>query len=91
MKTTTPLTGYKNRHTEPLPNTPEIIKIITNDIEGEHIDICQWEPHVKDIYAGIQPGEGYLGTARIIDKGIGFHAWQQNDNEFIYYKILKRK
>jgi hypothetical protein len=90
MLNTTQRPGYKNRHTEPLPNTKEIIKIITNDISGEHIDICEWHPHIKNENETNKPGKGYLGTARTFT-GIGFHAWQQNDSEFVYYKILKKK
>ena len=37
------------------------------------------------------PCEGYLGTAKVIEgryTGIGFHAWEQNDSEFIFHKKL---
>lgn len=32
------------------------------------------------------PSKGYLGTAKIDEgmyKGVGFHAWEQNNSEFI--------
>jgi len=36
-------------------------------------------------------GEGYLGTVKVIEGryvGIGFHAWEQNNSEFIWYAVV---
>ena len=33
----------------------------------------------------------HIGNWEVISErytGIGFHAWEQNDSEFIFYKIL---
>lgn len=84
--------GYFNRHLDPLPNKSLEIEIITKDITGEFNYICLWQPFRKEFYSEKNlPGKGYLGTAKIVEgmfKGIGFHAWEQNDSEFIYYKII---
>lgn len=89
MKTLKQKEGYLNRHTDLLPNENAIIEIVHNDVDGEHVYICEWEPFDENKYKGLEtPSEGYLGTARAVvgeHKGIGFHAWEQNDSEFIYY------
>lgn len=92
MTTTSQKQGYLNRHTDGLPKEKCLIKIITNDIEGEHIFLCEWIPFNESDYIGkVKPNEGFLGTATVIDgkfTGIGFHAWDQNDSEFIWYQIV---
>lgn len=90
-KNLTPREGWKNRNVDPLPTEISKIKIIVMDVDGEHIHLCKWEPFDKSQYIGRQmPGTGYLGTARTIDRkiNIGFHAWDQNNSEFIYYQIV---
>lgn len=85
------LTVFVNRHKNGLPNETAIIKIVVNDISGEHIHHCRWEPFDKNQYnENNMPVKGYLGTARVIEgiySGIGFRAWEQNDSEFILYSI----
>lgn len=93
MKTITPKYGFLNRHMDGMPKKETIIQIIYDDFEGEHLLTCKWFPFNPKMYdADNMPEEGYVGTARIIKGekhfGIGFHAWLQNDNEFIYYKII---
>lgn len=81
--------GFKNRHTDGLPNRVCPIYIVKEDEDGEHLYLCEWTPYNPDNYApNDQPAPGYLGTAKVIFgryKGIGFHCWEQNDYEFIYY------
>ena len=76
-----------------LPNKECIINIIHKDIDGEHEHLCEWKPFNKSEYTSANmPGEGYLGTATVIKppfEGIGFHAWEQNNSQFIYYKIIE--
>jgi hypothetical protein len=39
----------------------------------------------------LEQDEGYLGTAKVIKGryvGIGFHAWEQNNSEFIWYAVV---
>lgn len=52
-----------------------------------------WVPFDRKQYTEINmPHEWYLGTAKAIEgmyTGVGFHAWNQNDSEFVYYKIIK--
>jgi len=87
--------GYVNRHATPLPTQKTKMFIITTDIDGEHEDLCEWQPYVQtdsdSLWAEL-PGKGYLGTARTLRDNlpnIGFHAWEQNDSEFVLYKIVK--
>lgn len=84
--------GFINRHIDGLPKKIVTIKVVTEDYDGEHIDTCEWKPFDPKNYVGIQmPGEGYLGTATVIEgqyPGIGFHAWEQNNSEFVYYAIV---
>lgn len=79
--------GFNNRRIDPLPTNECVMEVITNDVDGQHIDLCEWRPRTEDSDAG----EGYIGTAKVIAgkwKGIGFHAWEQNDSEFLYYKLM---
>lgn len=84
--------GWINRNIDGLPKEKSTIKIINKDVDGEHIHVCEWKPFDKSEYReNDMPGTGYLGTARVIQEphmGIGFHAWDQNNSEFIYYKIV---
>ncbi len=78
--------GFKNRHTDPLPDKIIIIKVILNEGDRD-ICLCEWEPPRKNI----RYHTGYLGTARKISgdhKGIGFNVWEQNNSEFIYYQEI---
>ena len=85
--------GWYNRHLTALPNKECVINIIHKDIDGEHEHLCEWKPFNKSEYTSANmPGEGYLGTATVIKppfEGIGFHAWEQNNSQFIYYKIIE--
>lgn len=80
---------FLNRHLINLPDFKCTIKTIHNDVDGEHVYVCKWKPFDKTQYnEANMPGDGYLGTATIIEgkySGIGFHAWKQNNSEFIYY------
>ena len=94
--------GFKNRHTEPLPDKACEVNIIHKDFNGETIFHCQWTPVDWSKYTGKtmnsgntywidMPGEGYLGSVKVIEgkyKGIGFNAWGQTNGEFIYYKVI---
>ena len=62
--------------------------IVTSKIAGDELFRCMWIPYDENLNP---PKPGYLGTARITRgdfQGIGFHAWEQNESEFIYYRIL---
>jgi len=80
---------WLNRKETPLPKES---CVIWAKFENGHIHLCRWFPFdVNNYYPDTMPGEGYLGTARVIDgrfTGIGFHAWTQNNSEFIEYKIV---
>lgn len=91
-KNTTNRKGWINRNIDGVPNKNYIIQILINDSSGEEEFTCQWIPFREEDYKNtVKPGIGYLGTATVISekhKGIGFHAWEQNDSEFIYYQLL---
>lgn len=83
--------GFLNRHTDGLPKKECIIFILYNDQHTVEEIECTWKPFEKNNYPeNNQPAKGFLGTATR-NKGIqiGFHAWMQNDYEFIYYRIAE--
>jgi hypothetical protein len=83
---------YLNRKNTPLPKKECIIKLKRDDADGEKVYVCKWKPFFPHNYTEENmPAEGYLGTASVIQgryEGIGFHAWEQNESEFIYYSII---
>jgi hypothetical protein len=84
--------GYLNRHLNPLPvDNVYPIEFISNDVDGEHTYKGLWYPSLPDKYTEEnKPAKGFLGHIRITEPyNIGFNAWEQNDSEFVYYKILK--
>ena len=95
--------GFINRNIHGMPEEPSIIKVVRDDVDGEHEYICQWKPFNPEDYtkkepnygmtqSSNMPGEGYIGTASVIDgkySGIGFHIWRQNNSEFVYYSLIK--
>ena len=91
--------NWLNRKEIPLPK--EQCKIIIKHSDGELTGM--WHPYnPNDYHPDTQPHEGYLGTVviPIIDPiflkywkqkeipTVGFHAWTQNNSEFIEYKIV---
>lgn len=92
MKNLEKRNGFKNRHIDGLPNETVNMKVVNCDVDGEHIILCEWNLFNKEEYsAENMPADGYLGTAKVIEKqlnGIGFHAWRQNNSEFVYYSVI---
>lgn len=84
--------GFKNRHTDGLPEKSFPMRVVTRDFGGEYIFLCEWKPFDSNNYSeDNMPADGYLGTASIIEgkyQGIGFHAWEQNNSEFVYYALV---
>jgi len=84
--------GFLNRHKNSLPKEKCIIRVVVLDVEGEHIYLCEWKPFDESQYTETNIlAKGYLGTAKVIEgkqTGISFHAWEQNNNEFIWYAIV---
>jgi hypothetical protein len=84
--------GFVNRHTNGLPKEKCAMKVITKDVDGEHIYLCEWKPFDKNQYSKENmPDDGYLGTVKVIQgryTGIGFHAWEQNNSEFVWYSVV---
>lgn len=79
----------ENRHNKPLPSVKALIRIK----HREGVFLCRWEPYNPDDYENTnQPAEGFLGTAIVLHgeehAGIGFHAWEQNDAEFVEYTFI---
>ena len=81
--------GFVNRHTHGLPDKITTLRIV----DGENVYLCEWKPFDKNHYSKENmPAEGYLGTAEVIEggfKGIGFHAWEQNNSEFVWYTVAQ--
>ena len=91
---TEPRPGYKNRHTDGLPDKTCVMQILILTDLRKDIYLCDWIP-ARDIpvseFISDITGPGYLGTARVITgkyKGIGYHAWEQNDYEWVYYSLF---
>ena len=79
---------WLNRKEVPLPKESCIIWIKSKD----EIFLCRWFPYNPNDYFGTQPHEGYMGCARVIDgryTGIGFNVWNQNNSEFVEYKLIE--
>ncbi len=85
--------GFINRHINGLPKLECAINILVEYPSHEQLISCVWLPFDESIYSEteIKPSKGYLGTARSIEQyvGIGFHAWEQNNYEFVYYILDK--
>ena len=83
--------GYKDRRICPLPKIECLIRILHGK-DLVPID-CLWIPYPIDCIVGENiPPDYYLGIAKSITYpyiGIGFRAWQSNDSEFVYYKVIK--
>lgn len=80
--------GWNNRWITPLPTEAAPIIILTRFDEEEYL--VEWTPYDPTNYSySNQPADGYLGTASVLTgrfAGIGFHAWEQNDSEFVYWQ-----
>ena len=91
IKNLEPREGYKNRHVDGMPDYGCDMYIVHKDTFEEMIFLCAWRPYDPNNYpVDDQPSKGYLGSCKVISgnlRGIGFNAWEQNDHEFIYYKI----
>jgi len=87
--------GYLNRHLNPLPvDNIYPIEFISNNLEGEHIYKGLWYPALADKYdEENKPIKNYLGYVKTKEPhnscDISFYVWEQNDSQFVYYKILK--
>lgn len=73
--------GYKNRHLDGLPDTVVYIKIIHSGNDG--VILCKWYP----VTNGQHSWGTVLGTARD-SNGLGYHAWLENNDEFVYYSLV---
>ena len=84
--------GFVNKHTNKLPDKITTMRVVTKDVYGEHIYLCEWKPFDKSQYSKENmPADGYLGTVKVIKgryTGIGFHAWEQNNSEFVWFAIV---
>ncbi len=85
--------GYLNRHKDGLPKEKCLIvihhKSINDPVEKR---LCVWHPFNPDDYEPFyMPAKGFLGHATDVVKEIGFNVWEQNDSEFVFYKLVKEK
>jgi len=42
--------GFKNRHLDGLPDKKVNMKVVINDVDGERIMLCEWNPFNKNEY-----------------------------------------
>ena len=86
------MSDWLNRKEIPLPKKKGFIEIKWPGMDGEHVYLCSWRPYDPKDYEGLlKPTEGYLGTATVVEgshPGIGYNAWEQNDHEFLYYRLV---
>ena len=83
---------WSNRKEIPLPKESVLIWIRKTKKDEVNIFLCRWYPYNPNDYFGTKPHEGYMGCARVIDgryTGIGFNVWNQNNSEFIEYKLIE--
>lgn len=83
----------KNRKEEPLPTVEVKMKIQLSGGNQGYPDFIYgvWTPFNPKNYTEVNmPSEGYLGTFRDNVTKHGFHAWEQNQSEFIYYEVLEQ-
>ena len=86
--------NFVSRNHVPLPLEECKIKAIVYDYKGDAtIYTCLWKPFNPSNYPpNRMPSKGYLGTASVIEgdaTGIGFHCWEQNNSEFLYYSLIQ--
>jgi hypothetical protein len=90
MKNTEQLQGFLNRHEVGMPTEKCRISVVTKASGFEPVELCDWEPFDESEHTKKDmPASGYLGTAYTVNGQfrLGFHAWEQNNSEFIYYSI----
>lgn len=79
-----PKKDWLNRHVDGAPEHLSTIQILV-EYDGENEKhVCEWRSAPPN-----HPSNGFLGTATIIQgnyRGVGFHAWEQNNSEFVYYR-----
>lgn len=83
--------GYISRKATPMPDYVCPIYVLKKSENKWEEYLCEWVP-TQALKAPEEASEGYLGTASVISgqfKGIGFHAWEQNNSEFIYYRLVE--
>lgn len=75
-----------------MPDNVCKMEIVVTELGKDRKVKVEWHPFEKANYnEGKMPSTGYLGTAyETTERGIkiGYHAWRQNDSEFIYFKII---
>ena len=43
--------GFVNRNTNGLPDKTTTMRVVTKDVDGEHIYLCEWKPFDKSQYS----------------------------------------
>jgi len=87
---------WLNRHETPLPDEECVIQIKLQGDPKIHgypeVLTGNWVPFNPGDY-GVRAklSEGYIGTFRDNLTKLGFHAWQQNDSEFVEYRVIPKR
>lgn len=72
--------GFLNRHIDGMPKKKSNIKILYEDIDGDMILDCIWEPDNDDV--------AILGIIKDSNSGSEFEISKKNNHKFIYYKLI---
>lgn len=61
--------GFKNRHIDLLPEQIRKINIVTKDINGEHIYLCEWRPFDKKSVSAVKKCQqkGIWGPLKLLE------------------------
>jgi hypothetical protein len=81
--------GLFDRRKYPLPNNKSILIILVNESDGLNKYLCEYTPMIN---TSTYMHSGLIGFAKVIYgeyTGIAFNVWEQNESEFIYYKIIE--
>ncbi len=82
--------GWNNRHLDGLPKQVCNILISFEYKTEKHLLPCLWNPIDINSVEALKVKKGYLGTAtRLNGIAVKFNTWEQNNSEFIYYKIIQ--
>ena len=87
---------WLNRHETSLPDEVCVIQIKLQGDPKIHgypeVLTGFWIPRDPEEYReGALPHGGFLGTFRDNLTKLGFHAWQQNDSEFVEYRVIPKR
>jgi len=80
--------GFLNRHVDGMPKKRCKIKILYEDLDGDMILDCIWDPYKKKSETQkTKTDETYLGIIKSLDFDPWFEVFSTNNDKFVYYKF----